>query len=55
MADWIIVVVDPRVPGNWGPKSLVRAGVPVKMAARWAKVRREMTVGLRRRAKEAVN
>jgi hypothetical protein len=53
--EYQIVVIDPRVPGNWHPKRLVEIGVPVGVARRWAKVRREMTSGLRRRVKEAVN
>lgn len=39
-----------------GAKGLVRAGVPPTVAARWVRVRRQMTVaGLRKKLRERVN
>lgn len=39
-----------------GAKGLVRAGVPPTVAARWVRVRREMTMaGLKRKLKARVN
>ena len=60
-AGWQISVVDTiRVKGkppNWFPSAeqLVESGVPVSVARRWLRVRRDMTVGLRRRVRQNVN
>ncbi len=53
---WIITVVD-RIPKPWPPASqLVETGVPVDVAADYARVRRELSPnGLKRRLKERVN
>lgn len=59
--DWEICVVDTiRVRGKpvgWCPSAekLVEVGVPVTVARRWKKVRRDMTAGLRRRVRMNVN
>ncbi len=53
--DYQIVVIDSH-PGKFPPAADMRkCGVPVTIIARWKKVRREMTAGLKRRVKEAVN
>jgi hypothetical protein len=56
--DYQIVVVDENM--NWkkatAPALVRDAGVPPRIAARWAKVRREMSpAGLKRKAKEWQN
>jgi hypothetical protein len=53
---WEIVVVD-RLPRPWpSAKSLVQRGVPLKVAARYATVRRQMSPkGLARKARAQRN
>jgi hypothetical protein len=56
--EYQIVVVDGNM--NWrkatAPALVRDVGVPPKVAARWAKVRREMSpAGLRRKLKGSVN
>lgn len=59
--EWQITVVDTlRIkgkPANWMPsaKQLTEVGVPVGVAQRWQRVRREMTVGLRHRVQRDRN
>lgn len=57
MTEWTVTVVDTvKVKGkpmNWMPSAtmLLAVGVPLKVARRYARVRREMTAGLKRRVK----
>lgn len=55
---WVITVVDRN--GSWrnatGKALVTEAGVPLRVAARWATVRRTMSArGLKRKAREARN
>lgn len=51
----IIVVVDAN-PKRFPPAhDLLRMGVSLREAAKWKRVRREMTSGLKRKVREAVN
>lgn len=54
--DYEIVVVD-TIPQKFPPASdLVKAGVPLRVAQEWAKVRRAVSpAGLKRRLREQVN
>lgn len=60
-SDWTISLVDTiRVKGkppNWMPsaKELLRLGVPLKVARRWARERRDITANLKRRVRENTN
>lgn len=48
--DYEIVVVDANPKPFPAAKDLVKSGVPLSVAARWAKVRREMSsAGLKRK------
>lgn len=54
--DYEIVVVDVNPKPFPGAKALVKAGVPVSVANRWQKVRREMSPGgLKRKVRAQEN
>ena len=54
--NWIVVVAD-TITKKWPPaKALTEVGVPLKLAARYQRIRYDMTTGLKRRlAKELRN
>ncbi|GEM_PF-4795669 len=53
--DWVIDVVDTK-PKRWpSAASLLKVGVPLAVARRYQIARRDMTAGLKKRVKEAVN
>ncbi len=60
MGDWEIVVIEGEPTRVWRSANaeaaaLAHVGVPVLIAARWRRVRLEMTVGLSKRVKEDRN
>lgn len=61
MGDLVISVIQAAhvkgKPQNWMPaaEKLLSVGVPLRIARRWKRERREITVGLRRRVGESRN
>ncbi len=53
---WVITLVDRHAGWRYASApALVKAGVPLPVAVRWAAERRAITTGLKRRVKESVN
>ncbi len=52
---WEIAVIDANSKRWPSATKLVEVGVPLRIARRYARVRRDMTAGLRRRVRQAVN
>jgi hypothetical protein len=55
LTEWIIVIADTNTKPWPSAAKLVDVGVPLKMARRYQRIRRDMTAGLKRKLKESVN